>query len=156
MVLKKCAHFFSKLFARNVCVIMGKRQLEIPNSSSKMTKLSAFGFSSGANDNSVSQPVSPKPPKKASTLVSATPSSSSTRKFMDTWKFNRPWLRYDPKSKLMFCDICVSAQVVNSFTSGCSVMKKECVTKHETKKGKTKFLFLIVLNGKLGAFSQNR
>ena len=86
-----------------------------------MTKLSAFGFSSGANDNSVSQPVSPKPP----TLVSATPSSPSTRKFMDTWKFNRPWLWYDPKSKLMFCDICVSAQVVNSFTSGCSVMKKE-------------------------------
>ena len=49
---------------------------------------------------------------------------------------------YDPKSKLMFCDICVSAQVVNSFTSGCSVMKKESVTKHESKKGKTKFLFL--------------
>ena len=111
MVLKKCAHFFSKLFARNVCIIMGKRQLEIPNSSSKMTKLSAFGFSSEANDNSVSQPVSPKPPKNASTLVSATPSSPSTRKFMDTWKFNCPWLRYDPKSKLMFCDICVSAQV---------------------------------------------
>ena len=76
-----------------------------------MTKLSAFGFSSGANDNSVSQPVSPKPPKNASTLVSATPSSPSTHKFMDTWKFNRPWLQYDPKSKLMFCDICVSAQV---------------------------------------------
>ena len=56
-------------------------------------------------------------------------------KFIDTWKFNRPWLRYDPKSKLMFCDICVGAQVVNSFTSGCSVMKKECVTKHESKKG---------------------
>ena len=108
-----------------------------------MTKLSAFGFSSGANDNSVSQPVSPKPPKNASTPVSATPSSQSTRKFMDKWKFNRPWLRYDPKSKLMFCDICVSAQVVNSFTSGCSMMKKECVTKHESKKGKTKFLFLI-------------
>jgi hypothetical protein len=63
---------------------MGKRQLEIPNSSSKMTKLSAFGFSSGANDNSVSQRVSPKPPKNASTLVSATPSSPNTRKFMDT------------------------------------------------------------------------
>ena len=65
MGLKKCPHFFSKLFAGNVhvCVIMGKRQLEIPNSSSKMTKLSSFGFSSGANDNSVSQPVSPKPPK---------------------------------------------------------------------------------------------
>jgi hypothetical protein len=68
--------------------------------------------------------------------------STIIRKFIDTWKFNRPWLRYDPKSKLMFCDICVSAQVVNSFTSGCSVMKKESVTKHESKKGKTKFLFL--------------
>jgi hypothetical protein len=74
----------------------------------KDDKLSAFGFSFGANDNSVSQPVSPK---NASTLVSATPSSPSTHKFMDTWKFNRPWLQYDPKSKLMFCDICVSAQV---------------------------------------------
>jgi hypothetical protein len=68
----------------------GKRQLEIPNLSSKMIKLSAFGFSSRTNDNSVSQPVIPKPPKNASTLVSATPSSPSTRKFMDTWKFNRP------------------------------------------------------------------
>ena len=125
MVLKKCAHFFSKLFARNVCVIMGETTIRNSKFIVKDDKISAFGFSSGANDNSVSQPVSPKPPKNASTLVSATPSSPSTRKFMDTWKFNRSCLRYDPKSKLMFCDICVSAQVENSFTSGCSVMKKE-------------------------------
>jgi hypothetical protein len=46
----------------------------------------------------------------------------------------------------MFCDICVGAQVVNSFTSGCSVMKKECVTKHESKKGKTKFLEFGISN----------
>ena len=35
------------------------------------------------------------------------------------------------KLKLMFCDICV-----NSFTTGCDIMKKECVTKHEFRKGK--------------------
>jgi sulfur relay (sulfurtransferase) complex TusBCD TusD component (DsrE family) len=50
-------------------------------------------------------------------------------KFQDSWKFGRPWLRYDSKLKLMFCDICVNSQIVNSFTTGCDIMKKECVTK---------------------------
>ena len=40
------------------------------------------------------------------------------------------------KLKLMFCDICVNSQIVNSFTTGCDIMKKECVTKHESRKGK--------------------
>jgi hypothetical protein len=40
------------------------------------------------------------------------------------------------KLKLMFCDICVNSQIVNSFTTGCDIMKKECVTKHEYRKGK--------------------
>jgi hypothetical protein len=36
----------------------------------------------------------------------------------------------------MFCDICVNSQIVNSFTTGCDIMRKECVTKHESRKGK--------------------
>ena len=40
------------------------------------------------------------------------------------------------KLKLMFCDICVNSQIVNSFTTGCDIMKKECVTKHEYRKCK--------------------
>jgi hypothetical protein len=156
MVLKTCPHFFSKLFAYNVhvCVIMGKRQLEIPNSSLLYTscpddsecehgtwglvrvlycrnfpitykkQLRKRNFVLPFLDSCLvthsffiteRQPVSPKPPTNASTVVRTTPSSPSTRKFIETWKFNRPWLRYDPKSKLMFCDICVSVQVVNSF-----------------------------------------
>jgi hypothetical protein len=53
---------------------------------------------------------------------------------------DRLW-EYDPKSKLMFCDICVGAQVVNSFTSGCSVMKKECVTKQLKPKAESFVIF---------------
>ena len=40
------------------------------------------------------------------------------------------------KLKLMSCDICVNSQIVNSFTTDCDIMKKECVPKHEYRKGK--------------------
>jgi hypothetical protein len=33
-------------------------------------------------------------------------------------------------------NICVNSQIVNSFTTGCDIMKKECVTNHEYRKGK--------------------
>ncbi|KAJ8307475.1 hypothetical protein KUTeg_015559 [Tegillarca granosa] len=62
-----------------------------------------------------------------------TSKTPSTRKFMDTWKFGRSWLRYDHKTKLMYCDICIKAQVCNSFTTGCDVLKKESVIKHESR-----------------------
>ncbi|KAJ8300978.1 hypothetical protein KUTeg_022497 [Tegillarca granosa] len=52
---------------------------------------------------------------------------------MGSWKFRRPWLRYNAKTKLMFCDICVKAQVLNTFTTGCDMLKKKSVVKHESK-----------------------
>ena len=122
---------------------MGKRKLDFSSpSQSKLTKLSAFGFSSANSSNVVSETSSsPKPSssnKGASTNVTPDTKTPSTciRKFQDSWKFGRPWLRYDSKLKLMFCDICVNSQIVNSFTTGCDIMKKECVTKHESRKGK--------------------
>lgn len=106
---------------------MGKRKLDFSTPPSKVQKLSAFGFS----DNT-SVPNS----------LSVTPhcNTPSTRKCMDTWKFGRSWLRYYHQLKVMFCDICISAQVVNAFTTGCDVMKKESVTKHENRKGKSTFI----------------
>ncbi|KAJ8321257.1 hypothetical protein KUTeg_001115 [Tegillarca granosa] len=44
-------------------------------------------------------------------------------------------LTYDSEKHLMFCNICIRAQVVNVFTTGCSMMKREAVTKHENRKG---------------------
>ena len=53
------------------------------------------------------------------------------------------------KLKLMFCDICVNSQIVNSFTTGCDIMKKECVTKHESRKSK---LLHIIYNVSIPCF----
>ncbi|KAJ8314507.1 LOW QUALITY PROTEIN: hypothetical protein KUTeg_006657 [Tegillarca granosa] len=105
---------------------MGKRKLPFSdNNTNKVAKLSAFGFKTPglnlvSNENS---PANVDIPVK-------TTSSASSRKFLETWKFGRPWLRYDSEQKLMFCDICIRACVKNSFTVGCDVMKKECVVKH--------------------------
>ncbi|KAJ8300957.1 hypothetical protein KUTeg_022476 [Tegillarca granosa] len=105
---------------------MGKRKLPLSdNNTNKVAKLSAFGFKTPglnlvSNENS---PANVDIPVK-------TTSSASSRKFLETWKFGRPWLRYVCEQKLMFCDICIRACVKNSFTVGCDVMKKECVVKH--------------------------
>ena len=61
---------------------------------------------------------------------------TAIRSFKDSWKIDNVWLRYDPASKLMFCDLCVTCKKLNSFTTGCSVMKRESVTKHGVNKGK--------------------
>lgn len=74
--------------------------------------------------------------KRPKTSACSTPSS---RVFRDEWKTGNAWLRYDPKSKLMFCDYCITSQRQNIFTKGCSILKKESVTKHVTNKGKTLF-----------------
>jgi len=58
-----------------------------------------------------------------------------TRSFRDNWKQNRPWLEYDPAQKLMFCSDCKHAQLKNTFTEGCRVLKSESLTKHESGKG---------------------
>ena len=67
---------------------------------SKLTKLSAFGFSSANSSIVVSETSSPKPSssnKGASTNVTPDAKTPSTciRKFQDSRKFGRPWLRYD-------------------------------------------------------------
>ena len=81
---------------------MGKRKLDFSSpSQSKLTKLSAFGFSTANSSNVVSETSSsPKPSsrsKGASTNVTPDAKTPSTciRKFQDSWKFGRPWLRYD-------------------------------------------------------------
>lgn len=66
----------------------------------------------------------------------------SARSFKEEWKNGNAWLRYEPKSKLMFCDYCIKTQRQNIFTKGCSVLKKESVSKHVTSKGKY-FIYLI-------------
>lgn len=69
--------------------------------------------------------------------MSATPCSPAKKrgKFLESWKIIRPWLRYDSTQNLMFCDICIRAQVTNVFTTGRDMFKKEAVTKHEKRKG---------------------
>lgn len=69
--------------------------------------------------------------------MSETPCSPPKKrgKFLESWKINRPWLRYDSTQNLMFRDICIRAQVTNVFTTGCDMFKKEAVTKHEKRTG---------------------
>ena len=71
--------------------------------------------------------------KRPKTSGSGTPSA---RFFKDEWKIGNTWLRYDPKSKLMFCDYCIKSQRQNIFTKGCSVIKTKSVSKHDISKGK--------------------
>lgn len=71
------------------------------------------------------------PPSKKAKLFANSPN----RNFKDTWKIGHSWLNYDAKQKLMFCDVCIGVQKANSFTAGCSVFKKESVTKHAVSKG---------------------
>ena len=63
--------------------------------------------------------------------------NSPVRKFKDIWKIGHVWLRYESKSKEMFCDVCIQTQNSNSFVSGLNVLKKESVTKHAKIKGIT-------------------
>jgi hypothetical protein len=101
---------------------MGKRK--IPPSSDrdgKVAKLSAFGFK---------VPAVTVTDNDADSVTSKQKATPPPRKFLESWKFGRPWLRYDQEQKLMFCDICVKSSVKNTFTSGCSIMKKECLVKH--------------------------
>ena len=70
--------------------------------------------------------------------------SEGKRRFLVTWKQNRPWLVYDSETRSMFCRTCQEANVYNSFTGiGCSILKKENVTLHEKRRGIV-FVFLKV------------
>ena len=67
-------------------------------------------------------------------------SQKLNRNFKDSWKNGNSWLRYDAKTKSMYCDICIKAQKSNSFVSGCTALKKESVTRHASNKGEYIFL----------------
>ena len=108
-------------------ITMGKRKIEGSCEPNKIVKLSSFGFTTSkalqtVNCSETSENSTPCPSKKHG-------------KFLESWKINRPWLRYDSKQNLMFCDICIQAQVTNVFTTGCDMFKKEAVTKHEKRTG---------------------
>lgn len=62
-------------------------------------------------------------------------SPKSARQFQESWLKDFPFIRYDAKTKLMYCELCLKSQVSNSFSTGCSVMKKESITKHVGTKG---------------------
>ncbi|CAC5363056.1 unnamed protein product [Mytilus coruscus] len=69
-----------------------------------------------------------------------TPKSSkkfAVRNFREQWCHNRPWLKYHPETKSMYCTICQRAQAKNVFSvePGCTVLKLENITKHEAGKG---------------------
>lgn len=126
---------------------MGKRKIEGSSEPNKILRLSSFGFtSSKAIQNSFETPTwRSESSDHADSDTSETPSKKRLGKFLESWKLNRPWLRYDPSQNLMFCDICIQAQVTNAFTSGCDMFKKEAVTKHEKRTGIRSYLYLLNL-----------
>ena len=68
------------------------------------------------------------PPSKKAKL-------STCRQFQENWKCGNPWLRYESTSKSMFCDLCLKIQKSNTFTIGCTVLKRDSVSKHAKCKG---------------------
>jgi hypothetical protein len=63
---------------------------------------------------------------------------SDNRSFKDVWLSEFKWLDYNAKSKTMYCKICIQFQKSNSFTPGCSMLKKDNISKHEKSKGNKK------------------
>lgn len=121
-----------------------KRKLSPLKSDTKLRKLSAFGFgsitgNSGQNkenlventenlsDSLSKSTESVQPGEEADHSVSQTNASRQKaavkRHFRSEWLHNRDWLLYDAVKKQMFCSICKQAQLVNSFTTGCSSLK---------------------------------
>jgi hypothetical protein len=133
---KTTLKFFRKIIVpvRALVSEMVKRKIQDSiESNQKIVKLSSFGFTSArATQESVETPTSNG---VESLGHKETPSKKHLGKFLESWKLNRPWLRHDPSQNLMFCDICIKAQVANVFTAGCDMFKKEAVTKHEKRTG---------------------
>lgn len=85
-------------------------------------------------------------PEKENKRPKTSGTPNAARSYREEWKNGNPWLRYDAKSKLMYCDYCIKSQRQNIFTKGCSVFKKESVSKHATSKGKIAFIMVTVNN----------
>ena len=60
------------------------------------------------------------------------------RKFLDKWKFGRPWLCHDDTKKHMYCDVCRRharpGEKKSVFVAGCSSFKLESIMAHEASK----------------------
>lgn len=137
-----------------------KRKLSPLKSDAKLRKLSAFGFTgdkscvSDQSQNDVLNSENPSESESSVTMskndgINDTSRSSAcnlkpvtkqkaalNRKFRVEWQMNRDWLKYDSEKKVMLCSVCIQAQLVNSFTTGCSSMKLENIVAHENPKGK--------------------
>ena len=66
-------------------------------------------------------------PEKKNKCLKTVGTPTASQSYRDEWKNGNPWLRYDAKS--MFCDFRIKCQRQNIFTKGCSILKKESVTK---------------------------
>ena len=74
-----------------------------------------------------------------SSSVSTTDASKTTgssrpkteRRFQESWKSQFPWLIFDKEKASMFCSVCQSAGIArNSFTEGCSNLRKSAIEDH--------------------------
>ncbi|XP_076328732.1 serine/threonine-protein kinase SMG1-like [Tachypleus tridentatus] len=60
--------------------------------------------------------------------------TDSSRSFQEKWLNEFNWLKYEASTKQMFCTLCIKVQNSNTFTTGCAVMKKDNLTKHQKTK----------------------
>jgi len=68
--------------------------------------------------------------------IKTTATAADQRTFQHQWQSNNPWLKYDAVRKAMFCTLFLEAGMTNTFTEGCTMIKKDNVTKHGETKGK--------------------
>nr|XP_006822890.1 PREDICTED: zinc finger protein 862-like [Saccoglossus kowalevskii] len=54
------------------------------------------------------------------------------RKFQDSWKTGRDWLKYDAAKKSMFCTICTNGTSAFASNDGCTNFRIESLRKHES------------------------
>jgi hypothetical protein len=73
------------------------------------------------------------------------------RAFQESWKIGKTWLKYDNETKSMLCNLCLKHKKTNSFTSGCTVLKKDSVSKHSKCKGNWPYLFMKTFSCELFA-----
>ena len=127
-----------------------KRKTEnVPQNDAKNRKISEFMCVSQSNrvadDIIVDTELRDEVIEKQSETLTQRPKFNCKRKFRDNWKHNRPWLTYNPQTRNMYCSVCQLANVTNSFTTGCDILKKENVTNHEKGKGMfIAFIYIIV------------
>ena len=63
-------------------------------------------------------------PEKENKLPKTSGTLNAARSYREKWKNGNPWLRYDAKSKLMFCDYVLSLNVRISSRRDAVFLKK--------------------------------